>query len=96
MNLQVLVVTILVSLCFFYASCRLMPDIVKTWLTNCLLHLPLPAIWISFLKKTLQKPSACDCSGCDTTTVRKKNDSSADHLSQAPVEQRLVFHPRKK
>lgn len=96
MNLQVLVVTILVSLCFFYASCRLMPDIVKTWLTNCLLHLPLPAIWISFLKKTLQKPSACDCSGCDTTFPRKKDESFEKDLLQTPVEHRLVFHPRKK
>jgi hypothetical protein len=92
MWIQNLLVVCVVSACFVYAACQLLPLNVRQGLARALLRWPLPVFLVRALEKIALAKGACGsgCDGCDRSPSRADLPGAA----QKTVERVLVFHPR--
>ena len=86
MATQSLIVLVLVLGCSLYTLWTLMPAVVRRFIAQRLLQLPLPAAWAAVFQRAVKQPSGCDCSGCDKVV----------DLQAKPATQVVHFHPQRK
>ena len=86
MNAQLMIVSLLVTVCTLYAVWVLMPVVARRYVAQQLIRLPLGQTLKAPLVRAAAAPSGCDCSGCDKV-VDVKNKGEA---------QPLRFHARPK
>ena len=86
MSTQLLIVILLVTFCSLYAAWALMPAVVRRFVAQRLIRLPLGQTLKAPLVRAATTSSGCDCSGCDKV-IDVKNKGEA---------QPIRFHARLK